>query len=306
MSEFELIVPCHFGMESVLKNEIYDIGYEITEVSDGRVTFLGDEEAIARANVFLRTGERVLLKVGSFHAETYEELNKTLPHPGDEVESADGLNGLVESVNILRQTARIIVEVDDEKELHEYNVSDLTILRRRRRGASRPTMQKNNPSGARRKDGKESRESREGREGKESRENRDGREAREGRDGKEKRERREGRKNAAEGAAQDREDLKAAGREPEEGKAGGRDREDQKTAGRESGGRDRGRRDRGRNRGDRRQDRRGHNSRREEGAAQSENAPRREEGAAQSGNAPHREERPGQTAGSPADNSSAE
>ena len=239
-------------------------------------------------------------------AETYEELNKTLPHPGDEVESADGLNGLVESVNILRQTARIIVEVDDEKELHEYNVSDLTILRRRRRGASRPTMQKNNPSGARRKDGKESRESREGREGKESRENRDGREAREGRDGKEKRERREGRKNAAEGAAQDREDLKAAGREPEEGKAGGRDREDQKTAGRESGGRDRGRRDRGRNRGDRRQDRRGHNSRREEGAAQSENAPRREEGAVQPGNAPHREEKPGQTAGSPADNSSAE
>ena len=56
MSEFELIVPCHFGMESVLKKEIYDIGYEITDVSDGRVTFLGDEEAVARANIFLRTG----------------------------------------------------------------------------------------------------------------------------------------------------------------------------------------------------------------------------------------------------------
>ena len=48
MSQYELIVPCHFGMESVLKNEIYDIGYEITEVTDGRVTFLGDEEAIAK------------------------------------------------------------------------------------------------------------------------------------------------------------------------------------------------------------------------------------------------------------------
>ena len=48
MSQYELIIPCHFGMESVLKNEIYDIGYEITEVSDGRVTLLGDEEAIAR------------------------------------------------------------------------------------------------------------------------------------------------------------------------------------------------------------------------------------------------------------------
>ncbi len=79
-------------------------------------------------------------------SETYEELNKTLPHPGDEVEAADGMNGLVESVNILRQTARIIVEVDDEKELHDYNVSDLTIIRRRRRGTSRPTMQKNTPA----------------------------------------------------------------------------------------------------------------------------------------------------------------
>ena len=78
-------------------------------------------------------------------AETYEELNKTLPHAGDEVEASDGMNGLVESVNILRQTARIIVEVDDEKELHEYSVSDLTILRRRKRGTSRPTMQKNTP-----------------------------------------------------------------------------------------------------------------------------------------------------------------
>ena len=73
MSQYELIVPCHFGMESVLKNEIYDIGYEITEVSDGRVTMLGDEEAIARANICIRTGERVLLKVGSFHAETRSE-----------------------------------------------------------------------------------------------------------------------------------------------------------------------------------------------------------------------------------------
>ena len=79
-------------------------------------------------------------------SETYEELNKTLPHPGDEVEAADGMNGLVESVNILRQTARIIVEVDDEKELHDYSVSDLTIIRRRRRGTSRPTMQKNVPA----------------------------------------------------------------------------------------------------------------------------------------------------------------
>ncbi len=74
MRKYELIAPCHFGLEAVLKQEIIDIGYDVTLVEDGRVTFLGDEEAIARANIFLRTAERILIKVGSFQAETYEEL----------------------------------------------------------------------------------------------------------------------------------------------------------------------------------------------------------------------------------------
>lgn len=74
MKKFELVVPCHFGMESVLKREILDLGYDITEVSDGRVTFFGDEEALCRANIFLRTAERILIKIGSFHAESFEEL----------------------------------------------------------------------------------------------------------------------------------------------------------------------------------------------------------------------------------------
>ncbi len=74
MRKYELIAPCHFGMESVLKKEIIDLGYDITEVADGRVTFFGDEEALCRANVFLRTAERILIKIGSFHAETFEEL----------------------------------------------------------------------------------------------------------------------------------------------------------------------------------------------------------------------------------------
>ena len=71
---YELIAPCHFGLEAVLKKEIVDLGYEISQVEDGRVTFIGDDEAICRANVFLRTGERVLLKAGSFRAESFEEL----------------------------------------------------------------------------------------------------------------------------------------------------------------------------------------------------------------------------------------
>ncbi|MDY3250064.1 MAG: class I SAM-dependent RNA methyltransferase [Candidatus Choladocola sp.] len=79
---YELIAPCHFGLEAVLKREILDLGYEISCVEDGRVTFFGDDEAIAVANVFLRSAERILVKVGSLHAETFEELfdrTKELP-----------------------------------------------------------------------------------------------------------------------------------------------------------------------------------------------------------------------------------
>ena len=74
MERYELIAPCHFGLEAVLKKEVVDLGYEVTEVENGRVTFIGDAEAICRANIFLRTAERVLLKVGSFKAVTFDEL----------------------------------------------------------------------------------------------------------------------------------------------------------------------------------------------------------------------------------------
>lgn len=74
MDRAEYIAPCHFGLEAVLKREITDLGYEIVAVEDGRVTFAGDVQALCRANIFLRTAERVLIKVGSFHAETFEEL----------------------------------------------------------------------------------------------------------------------------------------------------------------------------------------------------------------------------------------
>lgn len=66
--------PAILGWRQYLKKEILDLGYEISLVEDGRVTFIGDDEAICRANVFLRTAERVLLKAGSFKAETFEEL----------------------------------------------------------------------------------------------------------------------------------------------------------------------------------------------------------------------------------------
>lgn len=74
MKKMELIAPCHFGLESVLKREIVDLGYDVIKVEDGRITFAGDEQAICYANIHLRTAERILLKMGSFHAETFEEL----------------------------------------------------------------------------------------------------------------------------------------------------------------------------------------------------------------------------------------
>ena len=81
-------------------------------------------------------------------ADTYEELNRSLPKVGDEVQGNDGLSGLVESVNVLRQTVRILVEVDDEKEYHEYHVNDITVLRRRRRGGSRARKENTDPKEA--------------------------------------------------------------------------------------------------------------------------------------------------------------
>ncbi|MCI8363552.1 MAG: class I SAM-dependent RNA methyltransferase [Eubacterium sp.] len=71
---YELIAPCHFGMEAVLKREILDLGYEISAVDNGKVTFRADAEGICRANIFLRTTERILLKVAEFKAYTFDEL----------------------------------------------------------------------------------------------------------------------------------------------------------------------------------------------------------------------------------------
>ena len=91
MNTYELIAPCHFGLESVLKKEIYELGYEIISVEDGKVTFEGDAEAICRANINLRTAERVLLKVGQFNAVTFTELfDQTKELPWEEFIPADG------------------------------------------------------------------------------------------------------------------------------------------------------------------------------------------------------------------------
>ena len=60
MEKIRLIAPCHFGLEAILKREIQNLGYEIDRVEDGRVAFLAGTEGIGRANIFLRTDERIL------------------------------------------------------------------------------------------------------------------------------------------------------------------------------------------------------------------------------------------------------
>ncbi len=104
MKKYELIVPCHFGMEAVLKREIIDLGYDVSEVTDGKVTFLGDEEAVARANVFLRTAERVLIKVGSFVATDYEALFQgTKAIPWEEFIPSDGKCWVAKAASVKSQ-----------------------------------------------------------------------------------------------------------------------------------------------------------------------------------------------------------
>ena len=91
MRKMELIAPCHFGLEAVLKKEIIDLGYDVSKVEDGRVTFVGDEEAVCRVNVFSRTAERILIKVGSFMATTFDELFEgTKALPWEEYIPSDG------------------------------------------------------------------------------------------------------------------------------------------------------------------------------------------------------------------------
>ena len=91
MNLYEYTAPCHFGMEAILKREIINLGYEIVRVEDGRVSFRGDAAAIARANVFLRTAERVMLTVGRFKAYSFDELfEQTKALPWEEYLPADG------------------------------------------------------------------------------------------------------------------------------------------------------------------------------------------------------------------------
>lgn len=82
MAHLELCAPCVFALEAVVSREIKALGFVVNKVEDGRVYFLSDEYGIARANLWLRTADRVLLKIGEFYATSFEELfenTKSLP-----------------------------------------------------------------------------------------------------------------------------------------------------------------------------------------------------------------------------------
>lgn len=74
MYTFDIVVPTLFGVEAITAKEIVNLGYDIKAITDGRVTFVGDFDAVARANINLRTGERVLIKVAEFKALSFDEL----------------------------------------------------------------------------------------------------------------------------------------------------------------------------------------------------------------------------------------
>ena len=72
--KLELIATATFGLEAVVRREIEALGYRIIKTEDGKVTYMGDERAIVRSNLWLRTADRVLLKMAEFSAVEFEEL----------------------------------------------------------------------------------------------------------------------------------------------------------------------------------------------------------------------------------------
>ena len=90
MSKLHLIATAAFGLEAVVGRELKRLGYEDQVIENGKVTFAGDEEAICRTNLWLRSADRVLLKVGEFKALTFDELfERTKALPWDEWIPAD-------------------------------------------------------------------------------------------------------------------------------------------------------------------------------------------------------------------------
>ena len=88
---YELIATSTFGLEAVVRREVEALGYKILQVEDGRITYLGDERAVVRSNLWLRTADRVYVKLGDFSAKSFEELfQQTKAIAWEEIIPSDG------------------------------------------------------------------------------------------------------------------------------------------------------------------------------------------------------------------------
>ena len=85
MTEFTLSVPCLFGLEGLCAQELRRLDMKEVAAENGRVLFKGTFEDIIRANLWLRTGERVLLRLASFPARTFEELFQFILFDGSHI-----------------------------------------------------------------------------------------------------------------------------------------------------------------------------------------------------------------------------
>lgn len=129
MDNLELIATASFGLEAVVKKELIDLGYTDLKVDNGKVTFKGTEKDIPKANICLRTADRVLVKMGEFEALTFDELfEKTKALPWDEWIPVDG-NFVVEGKSkdsklfSISDCQRIVEKAIVEKLKTKYNVS---------------------------------------------------------------------------------------------------------------------------------------------------------------------------------------
>ncbi|MBR4588953.1 MAG: class I SAM-dependent RNA methyltransferase [Lachnospiraceae bacterium] len=111
MEKITMLSPCHFGLEAVLKKEIESLGLTVVKTEDGRVFYSGEMKDICRANIFLRTAERVLLVVGEFDADSFEALfDKTEDLPWEDYIPYDG-NVWVTKANSIKSKLSATVPV---------------------------------------------------------------------------------------------------------------------------------------------------------------------------------------------------
>ncbi len=128
--KLELIATATFGLEAVVRREIEALGYKVVRTEDGRVTYTGDERAIVRSNLWLRSADRVYVKMGEFRAETFEELfQQTRGIAWEDMIPADGsfpvVGGSVKSVLHSVPACQSIIKKAAVSRLSDFYCTDI-------------------------------------------------------------------------------------------------------------------------------------------------------------------------------------